>query len=176
MSTSNAGRLGVLFVCHANMCRSPLAHALFVERARQRGVLDSLDIDSAGTWAAEGIAPHAGSVAVGEQHGLSLASAGVSRGLRPDDLQRFAHIIVMDRANHADVERLRRLSAFGAVEGDQARVRLLRAISEPHARGGALDVPDPVRGGPAEFAHVFALVDHGCNALLDELFGPARGR
>ncbi len=174
MSAPNAARIGVLFVCHANMCRSPLAHALFVERARARGLLEALDIDSAGTWAADGIAPHAGSVAVGQEHGLSLASAGVSRGLRPDDLQRFAHIIVMDRANLSDVERLRRLSAFGAVEGGQAKVRLLRTIAEPHVRGGDLDVPDPVRGGPAEFAHVFALVDRGCNALLDELFGPNR--
>ncbi len=164
-------RIGVLFVCHANMCRSPLAHALFVERARERDVLAQLDVDSAGTWAAQGIPPHAGSVQVGALHGLSLDAAGVSRGLAPDDLQRFAHVIVMDRANLADVERLRRLSAFGAVEGDQARVRLLRSISHPRARGSDLDVPDPVRGGEPEFRSVFELVDQGCRALLDELFG-----
>lgn len=168
MTTS---RIGVLFVCHANMCRSPLAHGLFVHRARERGVLDRLDIDSAGTWAAEGIAPHHGSLHVANLHGVSLEAAGMSRSISPDDLQRFAHIIVMDRANLADVERLRRLSAFGAVEGDQARVRLLRAIETPHARGNDLDVPDPVRGGEPEFREVYGLVDRGVGALLDELFG-----
>ncbi len=163
--------VGVLFVCHANMCRSPLAHALFVERARERGVLSMLEVDSAGTWAADGIPPHAGSVRVGALHGLSLEAAGVSRGLVPEDLQRFAEIVVMDRANLGDVERFRRLSAFGAVQGDQARVRLLRAIGHRGARGVDLDVPDPVRGGDPEFQHVFELVDQGCRALLDELFG-----
>ncbi|MCR9164768.1 MAG: low molecular weight protein-tyrosine-phosphatase [Nannocystaceae bacterium] len=166
-------RIGVLFVCHANMCRSPLAHGLFVHRARERGVLDQLDVDSAGTWAANGIAPHHGSLHVAQAHGISLDSAGTSRTISPEDLQRFAHVIVMDRANLADVERLRRLSAFGAVEGDQARVRLLRAIETPNAGGGELDVPDPVRGGEPEFQQVYALVDRGCRALLDELFGPA---
>lgn len=164
-----APRIGVLFVCHANMCRSPLAHGLFVHRARERGVLDRLDIDSAGTWAADGIAPHAGSVQVAAEHGLSLQSAGVSRSLRPDDLQRFTQIIVMDRANLGDVERFRRLSAFGPVSGGQATVRLLRTIDNPHARGADLDVPDPVRGGEAEFRNVYALVDRGCQALLDQL-------
>jgi|GEM_PF-531586 len=165
-------RIGVLFVCHANMCRSPLAHGLFVHRAQERGVIDRLDVDSAGTWAANGIAPHHGSVHVAHAHGVSLGVAGNSRSISPDDLQRFAHIIVMDRANLADVERLRRLSAFGAVEGDQATVRLLRTIALPSARGADLDVPDPVRGGEPEFRHVYDLVDRGCNALLDELFRP----
>ncbi len=164
-----APRIGVLFVCHANMCRSPLAHGLFVQRARERGVLDQFDIDSAGTWAADGIAPHAGSVHVAAEHGLSLDSTGVSRGLRPDDLQRFAQIIVMDRANLADVERFRKLSAFGAAPGGQASVRLLRTIDNPHARGADLDVPDPVRGGEAEFRNVYALVNRGCQVLLDQL-------
>lgn len=164
-----AARIGVLFVCHANMCRSPLAHGLFVHRARERGVLERFDIDSAGTWAADGIPPHAGSVHVAAHNGLKLDSAGVSRGLVPGDLQRFAQIIVMDRANLADVERFRRLSAFGAASAGQSSVRLLRTIEHPHARGEDLDVPDPVRGGEAEFRNVFALVDRGCQVLLDQL-------
>ena len=168
----SAARIGVLFVCHANMCRSPLAHGLFVHRARERGVLERFDIDSAGTWAAVGIAPHAGSVQVASEHGISLESAGVSRGLGPEDLQRFSQIIVMDRANLADVERFRQLSAFGASQAGQAQVRLLRTIENPQVQGADLDVPDPVRGGEAEFRNVYALVDRGCQALLDQLLPP----
>ncbi len=164
-----AARIGVLFVCHANMCRSPLAHGLFLRRAQERGVLEQLDIDSAGTWAVPGIPPHAGSVQVASEYGLLLDSTGVSRGLGPEDLHRFAEIIVMDRANLADVERFQSLSEFGAAQRGRARVRLLRAIENPHARGFDLDVPDPVRGGEAEFRHVYALVDRGCQVLLDQL-------
>lgn len=166
-------KIGVLFICHANMCRSPLAHAVFVERARARGVLDQLDVDSAGTWAEDGVPPHHGSVAIAAKMGLSLDAAGQSRGLRPDDLQRFAHILVMDRANRTDVERLRRLSAFGPTHSGQAQVRMLRALAEPGARGPRLDIPDPVRGGEPQFRRVYDLVRAGCEVLLDELFGRA---
>ena len=172
---TTTAKVGVLFVCHANMCRSPLAHGMFVHRATARGVLERLDVDSAGTWAAEGIPPHHGSLTVASEHDLDLGPAGTSRGLRPDDLQRFAHIIVMDRANATDVERLQRLSAFGTATGGQARVRLLQHLVDPKARGSASDVPDPVRGGPQEFRGVYDLVLAGCDALLDELFGRLPG-
>ncbi len=163
----------VLFVCHANICRSPLAHGVFVHLASEAGLAEAIEVDSAGTWAADGVAPHRGSQDVARQHGIDLAVAGTSRGLRPDDLQRFAHIIVMDRANDNDVGRLRRLSAFGPVAGGQAQVRLLRHITQPSATGASADVPDPVRGGPEDFARVYALIREGCEALLKQLAEPA---
>lgn len=163
----------VLFVCHANICRSPLAHGVFVHLATEAGVAGAIEVESAGTWAADGIAPHRGSQDVAREHGIDLSVAGMSRGLRPDDLQRFAHIIVMDRANDNDVTRLRRLSAFGPVAGGQAQVRLLRHIAHPAASGAAADVPDPVRGGPEDFARVYALIREGCEVLLKQLVEPA---
>lgn len=169
----NAPSSSVLFVCHANICRSPLAHGVFVHLAREAGVADAIEVDSAGTWAAEGIAPHAGSVHVARAHGIELDVAGMSRGLRPEDLQRFTQIIVMDRANESDVTRLRRLSAFGTVAGGQAEVRLLRHVLDPAASGSKADVPDPVRGGPEDFANVYSLVREGCEVLLKQLVGSA---
>ena len=56
--------VGVLFVCHANVCRSPLAHGVFVHRVAERGLQARFEVDSAGTWAADGILPHSSSVAV----------------------------------------------------------------------------------------------------------------
>jgi protein-tyrosine phosphatase len=162
-------RVGVLFVCHANICRSPLAHALFVHRAEDRGILARFEVDSAGTWAADGILPHANSVAVGRAHGIDLAVAGTSRIIAPDDLQRFAHVIAMDRDNEMDIVRLRRLSAFGTVEGPQANVRLLRRVARPEAKGVEADVPDPIGRGPKAFERTFAIIEEGVEALLDEL-------
>lgn len=161
--------IGVLFVCHANICRSPLAHGVFASLIRERGLEGRFDVDSAGTWAAQGDPPHAGSVTAAGAQGVDLAVAGLSRGLEPGDLQRFTHLIVMDRANLADVERLRRLSAFGAVQGGQARVRLLREVGAAQLRGQALDVADPVHRGPEAFAEMYRVVAYGCRALLDEL-------
>jgi protein-tyrosine phosphatase len=165
----DAPRVGVLFVCHANICRSPLAHALFVHRADARGLLHRFDIDSAGTWAADGILPHVNSVAVGRHHGIDLAVAGTSRIIAPEDLQRFHHVIAMDRDNEMDIVRLRRLSVFGTVDGPQARIRLLRRVAQPNAQGKDADVPDPIGRGPESFQRTYEIIQAGVEALLDEL-------
>ena len=38
----------VLFLCLGNICRSPAAEGIFIHRARERGVLDRFEVDSAG--------------------------------------------------------------------------------------------------------------------------------
>ena len=168
---SEASRVGVLFVCHANMCRSPLAEGVFRDLARARGVLDRLEIDSAGTDAVEGCPPHPLSCEIAEAHGVELEGAG--RQLLRDDLTHFEHVIVMDRRNRAKIQRLAAPSAFGQLEGYKARLRLLREVADPKASGPALDIPDPIGEGPERYAAVYELVRSGCEALLDELFGPA---
>lgn len=164
-----SGKRCVLFVCHANMCRSPLAHGIFVHQLTQAGLRDTFEVDSAGTWALEGIHPHPGSVQVASEHGIDLSVCGTSRAIEPTDLERFEHVIAMDRANESDILRLRRLSAFGPVEGERARVRLLRAVVDPTVRGLDADVPDPVRQGPEAFRAAYEIIEKGCRALFDEL-------
>ncbi len=44
----------ILFVCTGNVCRSPMAAALFLERAARAGEQDLYYVSSAGTWALEG--------------------------------------------------------------------------------------------------------------------------
>ena len=159
---------GVLFVCHANICRSPLAQAVFVHRARERGVDKTFTVDSAGTWGMDGASPHPLSVDVARRNGIDLAAfERVARGILPDDLERFDHVVVMDRRNLADLERLRRMSAFGQVEQRQGRIELLKRLVDPERHGPASDVADPVSGGPADFDRAFAEIDEGCRALLD---------
>lgn len=164
-------RIGVLFVCHANMCRSPLAEGVFAHLVEARGLHDRFEIDSAGTWAGEGISPHPLSVEIAREHGIDLKqlTTASSRPIHPDDLSRFEHVLAMDRANLEDIERLRRISAFGVVEGQRARVRLLRAVVDPRVQGREADVPDPIGRGPDAYATVYAIVEDACAALLDEL-------
>jgi protein-tyrosine phosphatase len=164
-------RIGVLFVCHANMCRSPLAEGVFAHLVRARGLTDRFEIDSAGTWASDGVGPHPLSVTVAREHGIDLlaVTSSSSRPFRPSDLERFDHVLAMDRANEADIDRLRRISAFGAIEGKSARVRLLRAVLDPNAKGPERDVPDPIGRGPEAYARVYEIIEAACTALLDEL-------
>ncbi|MBX7081750.1 MAG: low molecular weight phosphotyrosine protein phosphatase [Nannocystaceae bacterium] len=158
--------VGVLFVCHANLCRSPLCEGIFHKLVRERGLADRFDIDSAGCWAEPGSPPHPLSVEIAAQHGLDLcATVGRSRPIEPADLTRFDHIIAMDRANEADLQRLVRM----ARDPGKARIRLLRAIADPTASGPALDVPDPVRRGIEAYAATWTLLERACVALLHEL-------
>ncbi len=169
-SAPGSGRRGVLFVCHANMCRSPLAAGIFSHLAGARGVIDRFTVDSAGTWAADGIAPHPLSVEAALRHGIEITLLGQqSRSIAPGDLDLFADIVVMDRRNLADIERLRRISAFGPVVGGSARIGLLRHFVDPRLRGREADVPDPVRGGPEQFERSYRIIEEGCRALLDRL-------
>jgi protein-tyrosine phosphatase len=165
-------RIGVLFVCYANMCRSPLAEGVFRHLAAQRGLLDRLTIDSAGTDAAEGCSPHPLSCSIALANGITLQGSG--RQLIRDDLNRFDHVVVMDRSNYAQIARLARLAApasQGKLDGFRARLRTLRSIADPNATGIALDVPDPIGAGPERYREVHELIERGCNALLDEIAG-----
>ena len=170
MSASGPKRRGVLFVCHANMCRSPLAAGVFLHLLAQRGLGERFDVDSAGTWAADGIPPHPLSVDVARRRGIDVALLGsASRSIAPGDLDRFEHVVAMDRRNLADIERLRRISAFGPVVGGTAKLSLLRRFSDPKASGRDADVPDPVRGGPEHYETAYRIIEAGCLALLEQV-------
>lgn len=162
--------IGVLFVCHANLCRSPLAEGIFAAQVRARGLADRFVIDSAGCWADQGLMPHPNSIEIASRYGLKLEDlVGRSRVVEPEDLHRFDHVLAMDRANLSDLERLRRLSAFGPVAGGRARIRLLRHVVDPKAEGLASDVPDPVRRGLDAYESTYEILSTACARLLDEL-------
>lgn len=163
-------KIGVLFVCHANICRSPLAEGIFAHLVREADLQDRFAIDSAGCWADEGSDPHPLSVMVAGHHGIDLRMlVGRSRCIVPDDLHRFDHVLAMDRANLADLQRLRRLSAFGPVQEGKARVRLLRSIERPDVEGRDADVPDPIGRGETFYESTYDILERGCRALLREL-------
>lgn len=152
----------VLFVCYANMTRSPLAAGVFRHLATQRGVLDRFVIDSAGISAYEGSAPDPGSVTIAAMHGIALT--GVSRQMTRTDLFDHDHVLVADHHVARRIQQLMGGSAFGQI-GVPARVRMLASLADPTA----VDVPDPVGGGPAGYAALYVTVHRACTALLDEL-------
>ncbi|MCY1056479.1 hypothetical protein [Nannocystis sp. SCPEA4] len=165
--------VGVLFVCYANIVRSPLAAAVFTRLAEARGLASRFRIDSAGVAADLGNPAHTGSIRVAADHGLALVHS--SRPLRRDDLFDFDEVLVLDRLVAAEIRRLTAGSAFGPIAGPSqpARIRLLAAVAEPTARGADLDVADPVRSGPEGFLAAYQQIARACAALLDDLAGKA---
>lgn len=152
-------RIRVLFVCMGNICRSPLAEAVFRHQARERGVEDRFEIDSAGTSGYHaGDPPDARSVATARARGITVT--GASRPIGHRDLHDFDYVIVMDAENQADVDNLRHAA------GGRAHVHRLREWDDTRT---GLDVPDPYYGGSRGFEEVHDIVERSCAALLDHL-------
>jgi protein-tyrosine phosphatase len=150
----------VLFVCLGNICRSPLAEAVFRGLVRDAGLESRFNIDSAGTSGYhDGEGPDPRTIEVARRHGVRLES--VSRRVTVRDLQRFDHILAMDDDNLAELNRL------AAQAGVDARARLLREY-DPEAAGD-LEVPDPYFGGERGFERVQDIIERACGGLLEAI-------
>jgi protein-tyrosine phosphatase len=152
--------ISVLFVCLGNICRSPLAEAVFRAAVAEQGLQDRFLIDSAGTSGYhDGDPPDRRTTAVAARRGVAVS--GTSRQLTDADLDSFDYLIVMDAHNVVNV---RRLAGAGR---ESPEVRLLREF-DPEA-GSDLDVPDPYFGGPDGFEDVHDLVERSARGLLRHL-------
>ncbi len=150
----------VLFVCLGNICRSPMAEAVFRSLVRDEGLEHRFEIDSAGTSDYhEGEPPDARAREVASARGITLT--GRSRPIREGDLHRFDYVLVMDGENLRDVGRLAERA------GHADKVRRLREF-DPEA-GGELDVPDPYYGGREGFERVQEMLERACGGLLEHI-------
>ncbi|HUG41604.1 MAG TPA: low molecular weight protein-tyrosine-phosphatase [Longimicrobiales bacterium] len=150
-------RIGVLFVCLGNICRSPLAEALFREAVTQEGLEGRFRIDSAGTSGYhDGDPPDARTAETARRRGVPVA--GVSRRITDADVASFDYLVVMDAENLREVRRL----AAGGRDGPRVvRLREFDAMA-----GADLDVPDPYFGGPQGFDTVHDIVERSTRRLL----------
>ncbi|HET6568987.1 MAG TPA: low molecular weight protein-tyrosine-phosphatase [Rhodothermales bacterium] len=160
MQEEKAEKIGVLFVCLGNICRSPLAEWIFRKHVCEAGLSDAFRIKSVGTgdWHV-GQSADARMSRTAARYGVSLERHR-ARQLVRKDLEDYDYVIVMDRRNEADVRALDRSGVY------QEKVHFLRAYDpEP----GDYEVPDPYYGGAQGFDHVFQIVDRSTRGLLDYL-------
>ena len=150
--------IGVLFVCLGNICRSPTAQAVFAQRVAARGFDQRIRIDSAGTggWHA-GEPPDARTQRHARARGYELGSLR-ARQVVPGDFDNFDFVLAMDRANFAELERMRPADFGGELD------LFLKYGGSPR-----LEVPDPYYGGERGFEAVLDLVEDAADGLLEHL-------
>lgn len=123
----------VLFVCTANMCRSPVAEGLMKQLVDQRGEADQWRVDSAGASALEGQLVTPESVQVAAELGADIRGHR-SRPVTGDLLEQYSLVLVMER---------RHQEALRAAFPERAdRIYLLSEMV-----GESSDVWDPVGTG-----------------------------
>ncbi|MCW2962010.1 MAG: protein tyrosine phosphatase [Thermoleophilia bacterium] len=153
--------VSVLFLCMGNICRSPMAEAVFRALVVAEGLDDRIRIDSAGTHSYHlGHAPHPETQAELGRRGVAVGEQ-VSRLITPADLDEYDFIVAMDRANVAELGEL--LHAAGGAQAVRAEISLLLDHAEGEDHDG--QVPDPYYAGG--YDHVYELVDDGCRGLLE---------
>jgi len=154
-------RIGILFVCTGNICRSPTAQGVFEHLLRQEKLSQRFLIDSAGISSSHvGAAPDPRSQQAAKARGVDLSKQR-ARKVSVDDFQRFDYVIAMDES-HQDV--LLRLQPD--TNDRRARVHLLLEFAPTLV---SKDVPDPYYGPLNGFQRVFDIVETGCRGLLAEL-------
>lgn len=145
----------ILFVCHGNICRSPMAEYVMKDLVKREGVEDVFSIASAATSTEEignGVYPPARRKL--QEHGISC-TGHAARQLRQSDYQAYDLLIGMDQANLCNMLRI----CGGDPEGK------ISLLMDHTSRKG--EVADPWYTG--DFETTWQDVLEGCQGLLEEL-------
>jgi len=143
--------INILFICHGNICRSPMAEFVMKDLVKKAGREKEFHIESAATSSEEiGNAVHPGTKRKLHEHGISCAGK-IARRIRVKDYDDFNYLICMDEYNVKNTRRF-----FGG--DDEGKISLLldgRPIADPWYTGNFEDTWDDVLSG--------------CTALLERL-------
>lgn len=145
----------VLFVCHGNICRSPMAEYILKDMAGKQGLTGKLQIDSAAVSREEignDVYPPARRCL--QAHGIACPRRQ-ARQIRLSDLESFDYILYMERYNESGLKRI-----FGSIPEGKV-FRLLDLTEHPR------DVDDPWYTG--DFEQAYTDIVEGCQALLHRL-------
>lgn len=178
-------KLRVLFVCLGNICRSPMAEAIFNDKIAKKGLSHLFEADSAGTANYHtGKPADKRTIDTVERMGIKITHT--ARQVTTPDLSRYEYILAMDAEN---MEMLNALAEADKVLG--GHIYLMRDFepgAQPHNTTNEnqpytnvdpltdntrdeltpnLSVPDPYYGGDEGFQEVFHILERSIENFID---------
>lgn len=145
----------ILFVCHGNICRSPMSEFIMREMVRQRGLSDLIGVDSAATSREEignDMYPPAKRKLIEEGIPFERRHA---RQITRADYDRYDLIICMERYNLRNISRI-------IPDDPEGKIHLLLDYSD-----SPRDISDPWYTG--DFDRAYADIVEGCEGLLEHI-------
>lgn len=145
----------VLFICHGNICRSPMAQSVLTHLITQSNLTTQFQIDSAATSREEiGNPPHHGTVAKLRQMGIPLIPHRAIQ-MTKQDYEAYDYLIGMDTANIRNMLR---------IAGGDPEQKIYKLLS--FADSGR-DIADPWYTG--NFDETYEDILEGCTAFLKKV-------
>lgn len=149
----------IIFVCLGNICRSPLAEAIFKDLVRKEGLENVVMCDSAGTSNYHiGSPPDPRTIQNAKKNQIKIEH--LARQFSVDDFQAYNYILAMDTSNKKNI-----LNLLNKETRDETKVMLMRKFEPEDA--DTIDVPDPYYSDGDGFQHVHDILQRTCKKFLD---------
>lgn len=151
----------VLFLCHANMCRSPLAEGLLKHILKLNNI--DAEVDSAGFEAYHiNESPDDRAIIKAREKGIDISKKRVRLFTR-EDFDVFDKIYVMDTLAY------RNALYFARNENDVMKVDYLMNVIRP---GKNESIPDPFFRNMTVTDETFDILQQACSRIADQIVKP----
>jgi protein-tyrosine phosphatase len=148
----------ILFICHGNICRSPMAEFILKDMVEKQHIADRFEIASAATsseeiWNGVGNPVYPPAREELSRHGISCKGKR-ARQIEREDYDKYDLIIYMEQYNYRNLMRI-----LGS-DADNKVVRLLDLTDTPG------DIADPWYSG--NFELTYSQIERGCRAIVEK--------
>ena len=148
----NKGKIKLLFVCHGNICRSPMAEFIFKDLIKKEGFGSQFIVESAAVSREEiGNPVYPPAKQILAQHGISCKGKTAVQ-IKPSDYEKYDFIIPMEEYN---ITRMKNIIP----KDPQNKIKLLLDFSDKHG-----NIDDPWYSG--DFDKTYEEILLGCQGIL----------